>query len=96
MPKLSLEVPHHLGRDEATQRLKTQLEQARGMVTELDEQWQDHTLKFAFAVMGVKVSGQLAVEDAAVRADVDLPMAAMVIKKVIDQRVREELGKILA
>lgn len=96
MPKLSLEIPHQLGRDEATQRLKTQLEQAKGMVNDLHEEWQDHTLTFAFQVMGVKVGGNMAVEDSVVRVHVDLPLAAAMIKGVIEQRVRQELGKILA
>ena len=62
----------------------------------LDEQWQDHTLTFHFQAMGFKVGGTLAVEDAAANLDIDLPLAAIVVKGMIEQRVRQELGTVLA
>jgi hypothetical protein len=96
MPRLSLQVPHTLGRDEATRRIKEQLPKAQGKVEELEEEWQDHTLKFRFKAMGFKVGGTLAVEEAAAKVDVDLPLAAMLVKGRIEKQVREELGAILA
>ena len=46
--------------------------------------------------MGFKVGGTLAVEDTAANIDVDLPLAAMMVKGMIEQRVRQELGTVLA
>jgi hypothetical protein len=91
-----MQIPHTLGREEATRRLQEQLPKVRGQVTELDEQWQDHTLTFHFKVLGFKVGGTLAVEEAAANVDVDLPLAAMIVKGTIEQRVRQELGGLLA
>jgi len=96
MPRLSLQIPHALGREEATRRIKEQLPKVRDNVTELVEQWQDHTLTFRFKVMGFQVGGVLAVEDTAANVDVDLPLAAMMVKGTIEQRVRQEVGGLLA
>ncbi len=96
MPRLSMQIPHTLGRDEATRRIKEQIPKVRGNVSELEEQWQDHTLTFHFQVLGFKVGGALAVEDTAANVDVDLPLAAMMVKGMIEQRVRQELGTVLA
>ena len=95
MPRLSMQIPHTLGRDEATRRVKELIPKTRGLVADLDEQWQDHTLTFKFKVKDFKVGGTLAVEDAAANLDVDLPLVAMMVKGMIEQRVRLELGTVL-
>lgn len=100
MPKLTTEVPHALGQDEALRRLKHQLELAKqdyqSQVGDLYGEWQDHILSFNFQVMGMKVAGEMAVEAASVRVNADLPLAAMMVKGMIEQRLRQELGKVLA
>jgi hypothetical protein len=85
-----------LGREEATRRLKEQAAKARDQVTELEEQWNDHTLTFRFKAMGFGVNGTMAVEDAAVKIDVNLPLAAIVAKGMIEQKLREEITGVLA
>ncbi len=100
MPQLTVEVPHQLGQEEAARRLKARFDALRGtyqtQVSEATEEWRDHTLFFGFRAMGMKVSGTLAVEPALVRVDAELPFAAMMVKGMIEQRVRDELGKMLA
>jgi hypothetical protein len=96
MPHLAMQVPHTLGREEATRRLKEQAAKARDQVTDLDEQWNDHTLTFRFKAMGFGVSGTMAVEDVAVKIDVNLPLAAMMVKRMIEQRLRQEIAGVLA
>ncbi len=91
-----MQIPHALGREEATRRIKDLLPKARDKVTDLDEQWQDHTVTFHFKAMGFKVGGTMAVEDTAANLDVNLPLAAMMVKGMIEKRVREELGAVLA
>ena len=91
-----MQIPHTLGREEATRRIKEQLPKARDMVTELEEQWEEYTLTFRFKAMGFKVGGTLVVEETAVNLNIELPMAAMLAKGMIEQRVRGEVGKILA
>jgi hypothetical protein len=95
MSKLSLEVPHTLGREEATRRLKDKLPLAQGEVTDLHHEWNDHTLSFDFQTMGMKIAGTMAVEETAVHVDIDLPWAASMVKGMIEQRVRQELGEVL-
>jgi hypothetical protein len=90
-----MQVPHTLGRDEATRRIKEQLPKARSLTTDFDEQWQDHTLTFRFTAMGFQVGGVLAVEETVANVEVDLPLAAMFVKGTIEQRVRQELGTVL-
>jgi hypothetical protein len=85
-----------LGREEATRRLKEQAAKARDQVTELEEQWNNHSLTFRFKAMGFGVSGTMAVEDTAVTFDVSLPLAAMMVKGMIEQRLRQEISGVLA
>jgi hypothetical protein len=91
-----MQIPHNLGREEATRRIQEQIPKVRAHVTELDEQWQDHTLTFHFKALGFKVGGTLAVEESTVNVDVDLPLAASLVKGTIEQRVRQEVGGLLA
>jgi putative polyhydroxyalkanoate system protein len=99
MPQLTLETSHSLGRDEALRRLKEKFDSARsqfgGSVRDLNEEWTDHTLNFSFNAMGMGVSGTVKVEDAAVRLNADLPMAAAFFKGAIESRIRQELGDLL-
>ena len=75
MPKISIEVPHSLGRDEAARRLKKQLDVAlrgdQGMVSDVKVEWIENALSFAFKAMGMKVAGTMAIEDSLVRAHAD-------------------------
>jgi hypothetical protein len=100
MPRLTLEMPHSLGSDEAVRRLKDRfaaaLEEHRGSLSNLREEWRDHTLSFAFQAMGMGVSGTLAVEPSQVKLNADLPLAAAFFKGAIEQRLRQEVGVILA
>ena len=73
-------------------RIKEQIPKVRDQVTDLDEQWQDHTLTFRFQAMGFKVGGTLAVEDTAANLDLDLPLVLMMAKGKIEEGVRQELG----
>ena len=93
MPRLSMQIPHTLGREEAMRRIKEQLSKARDQITDLQEQCQDHTLTFNFQALSFKIGGAVAVDDTVAKIDIDLPLAAMMIKGVIEQRVRQELGR---
>jgi hypothetical protein len=100
MPRLSLEVPHSLGQDEATSRLKEKfaaaLAEHRDRVSDFQEQWQDHALSFSFRTMGVKIGGSLAVEPERVNFDLSLPFAAMLFRGAIEDRLRQEVTALLA
>jgi hypothetical protein len=100
MPRLSLAVPHSLTPDEAKQRLKDKFTAAlvehQGHVTNMREEWRDHTLSFGFQAMGMTVSGTVAVEPHQVKVDAELPLAAAFFKGAIEKRLREEVGGLLA
>jgi predicted NBD/HSP70 family sugar kinase len=100
MPQLTLAVPHSLGLDEAMRRLKDKFAAARaehqGRVSNLREEWRDHTLSFAFQAMGMGVSGTVAVEPSQVKLKADLPLAAAFFKGAIEQRLRQEVNILLA
>jgi hypothetical protein len=99
MPKLLLDIPHSLGQEEATRRLKEKFAAAQaeyqGQVSNFRQEWQDHTFSFGFHALGMAVSGTVAVEDAAVKLVTQLPLAAALFKGAIEQRLRQEVGKLL-
>jgi hypothetical protein len=90
-----MQISHSLGREEATRRIKEQLAKVGELVSDMDQQWQDHTLTFRFKAMGFGVEGTLVVEDAVVKIDVKLPLAAAMIKGMIEQRLRQEVAGLL-
>jgi hypothetical protein len=100
MPRLTLEVPHSLGLEEAMRRLKDKFDAARaehqGRVSNLREEWRDNILSFAFQAMGMAVSGTLAVEPSQVKMNAELPFAATFFKGAIEQRLRQEVTVLLA
>jgi hypothetical protein len=100
MPRLTFAVPHSLGSDEAKQRLKDKfaaaLSEHRNRLSDFREEWRDHTLSFAFRAMGMAVSGTVAVEPDQVKLEAELPFAAAFFKGAIEQRLRQEVGTVLA
>jgi hypothetical protein len=100
MPKLSMETPHELGQEEATQRLKHGFSFVKGNfqshLSDVTEEWNDHALKFGFKAMGMKIAGDVVVEESRVKVDASLPMAAIMFKGTIEDRVRKELERLLA
>jgi len=100
MPRLSMSTTHNLGVEEATRRLKEKFDSVRSRfgehVSRLREQWEGNTLSFAFETMGMSVSGTVAVADDQVSLEAELPLAAALFKGMIEKRIREELGDLLA
>ena len=100
MPRLTMNTPHSLGQEEAARRLKEKFSAVReelgGQVSDLHEQWDDHTLSFGFKTMGMKVSGEVAVHEDQVKLNAQMPLAAAMFKGMIETKIREELGDLLA
>lgn len=71
-------------------------ESYRSDLSELHEQWSHHTLCFVFKALGMKVIGRIAVGDGDVRLCVDLPFAAAIFKRLIEERIRSELLRTLS
>ncbi len=99
MPKVSITIPHVLGRDVAAERLKHFMERLKekhqDKVGDLKEEWSGDTMKFSFTTFGFKISGTGALTESDVKMDIDLPFAAMMFKGKIESEIRETLTRIL-
>lgn len=99
MPKLSIAIPHTLGREAAGERLKGFMERLKekhqDQVGNLQEEWSEHSLKFSFTTFGFKIAGVGTVEESEVKMDIDLPFAAMMFKGKIETEIRETLTRVL-
>ena len=84
MPAFNTEVPHGLGQDEAVTRLKGFLakveEVYKDQVSDMEGEWSDNVLSFAFKSFGFKISGILTVEETVARIDGTLPFAAAMFR----------------
>jgi hypothetical protein len=100
MPRLLLELPHALDQNEAVRRLKEKFAAARAEygvhVTRFHDEWKDHTFSFSLHALGMGVNGTLSVEPRKVTLDVALPLAAMLFKRAIEDRLRQEVDSLLA
>jgi hypothetical protein len=73
---LVVSIPHRLGRDEATRRLKGGLSRAAASVPVLqvdEERWDGNRMLFRVRALGQPASGQVDVADDHVRIEVTLP-----------------------
>ncbi len=99
MPHVLIEVNHALGQDEALRRLKEKLAEVESthgdQVKDLRQQWDGNTLSASCKALGMSLGGTLTVEDSQVKIDAKVPLAAMVFKATIKQRVREEISVLL-
>lgn len=73
---LIVSIPHRLGQEEATRRLKAGLTRAAASVPVLkvdEERWEDNRMIFRIRALGQAASGHLDVADDHVRLEVTLP-----------------------
>jgi len=73
---LIVSIPHRLGREEATRRLKVGLARAASSIPALkvdEERWEDNRMIFRIRALGQAASGHLDVSDDQVRLEVTLP-----------------------
>jgi hypothetical protein len=101
MPKITVATDHVLDRNAVTTQLKLKiaaaLQENSGAVKNFSERWpDDHTMEFAFKTMGFAVSGILRSLPNRVLVETTVPFAAMMAKGMIESRLKEEIGKILA
>jgi hypothetical protein len=99
MPKITLEIPHTLGKEAALEKTKTFLERVKqkyaDKVSALDGQWSDNVLTFKLTTFGITINGTLTVEETVAKFVGDIPFAAMMFKGQIEKGIREELEKCL-
>lgn len=99
MPSFTVDVPHQLGADTATDRIKSLVPSMRerygAQIKDLREEWQGHNGSFAFNAMGFDVKGSIAVVADAVTFKGDLPFAASPFKGQIERMVRDRATELL-
>jgi len=99
MPKIELNIPHSLTKDEALTRIKNFLpqlkEQHADQIKDLEESWNGNTGVFQFKISGFKVSGSLEVEESSVVIKGDLPFAAILFKGQIEETIRAKAVELL-
>lgn len=98
---MNITMPHRLGQEEATRRLKSKHAEIRDRqtytVTDLTENWTSpHSMEFAFKVLGFSLTGSVESLADAVQIAVDLPVAAMIIKGTIESEIKKELTQVLS
>ncbi len=100
MPAFGTEVPHSLGKEAATERLKSFIDQVRDRfkdkVSAIDGSWQENKLDFSLTTFGITVTGKLTVEEEKAVLDGQLPFAAFAFKGKIEQDIKAALEKALA
>lgn len=100
MPSIKVSVPHKLGQEEATRRLKNFIQEMReqygSQAKNVQETWNGNTGQFSMDVMGMTLRGTLNIEPDQASMEADLPMAAMMFKGKIESQVRDKMGSLLA
>ena len=94
---LIVSIPHRLGREEATRRLKAGLTRAASSIPVLkvdEERWQDDRMIFRVRALGQAASGHLDVADDHVRLEVRLPWLLQRFAEVAQVAIRNR-GKLL-
>ncbi len=97
MPTFSAEVPHQLGSEQATQRLRQFIDQAReqyrDVVSDVQGSWSDNLLTFSFKSYGFKIDGTLTVGETTARVVGNMPFAAVPFRGKIEQSIAAELRR---
>ncbi len=94
---LIVSIPHRLGREEATRRLKAGLGRAAASVPVLkvdEERWEDNRMIFRIHALGQAASGHLDVADDHVRLEVTLPWLLQRFAEIAQVAIQNR-GKLL-
>jgi hypothetical protein len=89
---LVVSIPHRLGREEATRRLKAGLTRAAASIPVLnvdEERWEDNRMFFRVRALGQLAAGHLEVEDDHVHLEVTLPWLLQRFAEVAQAVIRK-------
>jgi len=99
MPAIDFSVPHTLPPDEVVTRLKAFLAKVRDRNEPKfqlkSEQWNGNMLNCAFSSFGFSMEAEMQVLSDQLKFNLKIPFAAMMFKGQIEQRLRDELTKLL-
>jgi Putative polyhydroxyalkanoic acid system protein (PHA_gran_rgn) len=89
---LVVSIPHHLGREEATRRLKAGLTRAAASVPVLkvdEERWEENRMIFRVRALGQAAAGHVDVAEDHVRVEVVLPWLLQRFAEVAQAAIRK-------
>jgi hypothetical protein len=93
-PPLIVSIPHRLGREEATRRVKSGLETARTKLAQVftieEETWADSHLQFRVRALGQAASGTIDIAEDSARLEVVLPWPLAQIAEKIQRAVQSQ------
>ncbi|HEY4516714.1 MAG TPA: polyhydroxyalkanoic acid system family protein [Candidatus Paceibacterota bacterium] len=96
---MHLNIPHKFSREEALERVKKVLVDARpqltGKATIEEERWESDILHFAFTTEGQHISGQLKVKDKEFELDAKLPLMLRMFEGKIEKMIAAQATQIL-
>jgi hypothetical protein len=95
---LVVSIPHRLGREEATRRLKAGLTRAASSIPVLkvdEERWEENRMIFRVRALGQAASGHLDVADDHVRVEVTLPWLLQRFAEVAQIAIRNRANLLL-
>jgi len=98
---MQVAIPHSLTREEVRRRLSGGgdgiAKAIPGGMAQVETSWLDEdTLSLAITAMGQVMNGRVAIEDAQVLFDVDLPMALGFIKPIVESTIQQAGTRLLA
>src|SRR5512141_794874 len=96
---LVVSIPHRLGREEATRRLKTGLSRAAASIPVLnvdEERWEENRMVFRVRALGQAASGQIDVADDHVRLEVTLPWLLQRFAEIAQVAIRNRGNLLLS
>ena len=98
---MQVAIPHSLGREEVRRRLQgggARIEDAiPGGMAKITTSWvDDNTLALDINAMGQVMKGSIAIEDAQVLFDIDLPLALGFVAPMVEGAIRQAGQKLLA
>ena len=95
---LVVSIPHQLGREEASRRLKAGLSRAASSIPVLkvdEERWQEDRMIFRVRALGQAASGHLDVADDHVRVEVTLPWLLQRFAEVAQAAIKSRANLLL-
>jgi len=92
--RISVSIPHRLGKEEALRRIKEGIGSARNTFASLlsvqEENWIGDTLAFRVSALAQQMAGTIQVSENYVKLDVELPWLLAKLAKVITPAIQKE------
>jgi len=96
---LNFKIPHSQSREDARHRLERFTDglksKFQGQVSDLEESWNGDHLNFGFKTFGIRIAGDITINDSDLDVCCDLPLTAMMFKGKIQSEVQQQLGRLM-